>query len=198
LAYKIQSVEFIKSAARPEQFISTEVPEVAFAGRSNVGKSSLLNVLVQRRAMAKVAKAPGKTRLVNFFDVRLERAHLRLVDLPGYGFAKVGKVVQQSWAPLVEEYIAGRPNMKLVCSLIDYRHEPTKLDIQLVEWLQHEKIPYLVVLTKSDKLKKNDLVKNKNKIRKVLGLKAEEQTIPFSSLKREGRDELWKAILTRL
>jgi GTP-binding protein len=198
LAYKIQSVEFIKSAARPEQFISTEVPEVAFAGRSNVGKSSLLNVLVQRKAMAKVAKAPGKTRLVNFFDVRLERAHLRLVDLPGYGFAKVGKVVQQSWAPLVEEYIAGRPNMKLVCSLIDYRHEPTKLDIQLVEWLQHEKIPYLVVLTKSDKLKKNDLVKNKNKIRKVLGLEAEEQTIPFSSLKREGRDELWKAILTRL
>ncbi len=126
LAYKILTAEFIKSAAQPKQFLSPEVSEIAFTGRSNVGKSGLLNVLVNRKGIAKTSKTPGKTRLVNFFDVRLESHHIRLVDLPGYGYAKVKGEMRKEWSSLIDSYIAHRPNLRLVCSLVDCRHDASR------------------------------------------------------------------------
>lgn len=195
MAYKILSVEFVKSAALPDQFPSPELKEVAFAGRSNVGKSSLLNVLVQRRSLAYTAKAPGKTRLINFFDIRLEQAHLRLVDLPGYGYAKVRADVRKGWSELIEKYLQQRKNLALVCALVDCRHEASPLDRQLLDWLEHLKIPHLIVLTKSDKLSRSALMRNEKLIRQGLGLSSQIPMLPFSSLNKTGRDELWKAIL---
>jgi len=198
MAYKILSVEFIKSAAQPTQFLPPEVPEVAFAGRSNVGKSSLLNVLVQRKSLAHTSKTPGKTRLVNFFDLRVERAHLRFVDLPGYGYAKVKGEVRKGWSSLIEAYVKGRPNLNLVCALVDCRHDASPLDRQLLEWLRSSDVPHLVVLTKSDKISRTQSAKNENRLRQGLGLDRDAEMIPFSALKKTGRDELWKAILARL
>lgn len=198
MAYKIQSARFVISAAQPKQFLSAEVPEIAFAGRSNVGKSSLLNVLAQRKSLAKTSKTPGKTRLVNFFDLHLERVHLRLVDLPGYGFAKVQGEARKGWSSLIEAYLTDRLNLKLVCALVDCRHEPSTLDRQLFQWMQHHRIPHLVVLTKSDKLSRSALDRNGKMIRQHLQLESTVSLVPFSSLKRTGRDELWKAILARL
>lgn len=198
MAFKINSVEFILSAAQPKQFLSQEVPEVAFAGRSNVGKSSLLNVLVQRKSMAKTSKTPGKTRLVNFFDVRVDRYHLRLVDLPGYGFTKAKPGKREEWGKLIEAYITGRPNLRLVCSLIDCRHEPAELDIHLLDWLHQEGVPFLVVLTKADKLSRSQLARSEKMIRSSAGLPETIPVVPFSSPKRLGRDQLWREILNTL
>lgn len=198
MAQKILSVEFVKSAAKPEQFLPTEVPEVAFTGRSNVGKSSLLNVLVQRHSLAHTSKTPGKTRLVNFFDVRLGSAHLRLVDLPGYGFAKAKGEVRKGWPALIETYLKDRPNLRLVCALVDCRHAASPLDRQLMEWLGHFQIPHIVVLTKSDKISKSQWAKNAQLLRRGLGLEPDAEMLAFSALKKIGRDPLWKAILARL
>ncbi len=198
MAYKILTAEFIKSAAQPKQFLSPEVPEIAFAGRSNVGKSSLLNVLVNRKGIAKTSKTPGKTRLVNFFDVRLESHHIRLVDLPGYGYAKVKGEMRKEWSSLIEQYIANRPNLRLVCSLVDCRHNASPLDAQLLEWLRHCQVPHLIVLTKSDKLSRSALERNRKTLQTEFGLDAGILMIPFSALNRSGRDELWKAIVGRL
>jgi len=198
MACKILSAEFIKSAAQPKQFLPTEVPEVAFAGRSNVGKSSLLNVLVQRRSLAQTSKTPGKTRLVNFFDVRMGAAHLRLVDLPGYGYAKAKGEVRKGWPTLIESYLRERPNLRLVCALVDFRRTASPLDRQLVDWLKHWKIPHVIVLTKSDKLSKSEQTKNATLLRQGLDLAPNTEMIPFSALEKTGRDSLWKAILARL
>lgn len=198
MAYKILSVEFVTSAAQPKQFLPTEVPEVAFAGRSNVGKSSLLNVLVQRRSLAHTSKTPGKTRLVNFFDVRLGATHVRLVDLPGYGYAKAKGEVRKGWPSLIETYLKDRPNLRLVCALVDCRHATSPLDRQLMEWLKHFEIPHVLVLTKSDKLSKSQWAQNVKLLGHNLGLDPDTEMIPFSALKKTGRDALWKAILARL
>ncbi len=198
MAYKILSAEFVKSAAHATQFLPAEVPEVAFAGRSNVGKSSLLNVLMQRRSLAHTSKTPGKTRLVNFFDLRLLTAHLRLVDLPGYGYAKVKGEVRKGWSSLIEMYLKDRPNLKLVCVLVDCRHEASPLDRQLLEWLRHWQVSHAIVLTKSDKVSRAQLAQNEKLLRRGLALDSTVPLVPFSAPKKTGRDQLWKTILASL
>ncbi len=142
--------EFILSATSPAHFPETSYPEIAFAGRSNVGKSSLLNKLLRRKNLAKTSSTPGKTRQINFFRVD---DRFQLVDLPGYGYAKVSKTEREAWRELIEIYLLERPQLRLVISLIDARHEPTNLDRDLLEWLESIEQPYAVVLTKGDKIK---------------------------------------------
>ncbi|MHC1727626.1 MAG: ribosome biogenesis GTP-binding protein YihA/YsxC [Syntrophobacteraceae bacterium] len=182
----IKSAEFNTSAVRPHQYPQDDVPEVAFAGRSNVGKSSLINCLVQRKKLVRTSRTPGRTQLINFFDINNS---FRFVDLPGYGYAKVAESVRQTWGPMIETYLETRKNLRGVVSIIDFRHPPTPDDLTLWSWLQERKIPAIPVLTKADKLprgKWNPLAKN---AAQVLGI-ALESIIMFSAETQQGRTEL--------
>ncbi len=148
----VKSAEFVTSAAKPSQYPDLGLPEIAFAGRSNVGKSSLINCLVNRRQLVKTSSTPGKTRLINFFAVNGE---LVFVDLPGYGYAKVSKQEKKKWGPMVEAYLSGRPLLKGVLLLLDPRRDPAEDEFLLLDWLVNYGIPGAAVLTKADKLKKN-------------------------------------------
>ncbi len=185
---KITSAEFVKSAFQREHWTTDGRPEISFLGRSNVGKSSLLNSLLQRRKLARTSNTPGRTQSINFF---LVNDHIYFVDLPGYGYARVSKSMRSDWGKMAEEYLADRDELVLSIHLVDSRHEPTALDIQLHEWLIANQKPHIVVATKSDKLSKRDLQKSL----KVLKAKmAESLVIPYSSTTGEGRDKLWGLI----
>ena len=147
----IKNVEFVKSAAKPHHYPEYDLPEIAFAGRSNVGKSSLINTLIQRKDMVKTSSKPGCTQLINFF---LINEILSFVDLPGYGYAKVSKKIRAQWQPMVEQYLSFRKNLYGLILLIDIRRDPKKEEFDLLEWLEAHEMPYLVILTKSDKLSK--------------------------------------------
>lgn len=183
----IKKAEFITSAARPQQYPPAGVREIAFAGRSNVGKSSLINLIVGRKALAKVSSSPGKTRTINFFNINDE---FRIVDLPGYGFAKVSKAEQESWGKMMETYLSKREDLAGVILLVDSRHEPTAQDVQMYEWLQYYGLSGAVAATKTDKISRNELNRNISVIRKKLAMDPEDVVIPVSSLKRTGVDEL--------
>ena len=157
--------EFLLGATAPEQFPDTPFIEIAFAGRSNVGKSSLLNKLLRRKNLAKTSATPGKTRQINFFRVDDK---FQLIDLPGYGYAKVSKTEREAWQRLIELYLLGRDQLKLVVSLIDIRHEPTTLDLNLLEWLESIERPYVVVLTKGDKVKKSMVERRERELRALV------------------------------
>lgn len=188
---KVNDAVFVKSAVAPGDYPSQGLPEVAFAGRSNVGKSSVINCLVHRRALAKTSSAPGKTRLLNFFVVN---SALSLVDLPGYGFAKVPEKVRRSWGPMVETYLKRRKELRLVVLLLDARHEPTKQDLQLVEWVHQHRIPSVAVVTKIDKVSRS---RRKNQMGTILNsLRGfEGKMIPFSAVTGEGKASLWGEIM---
>ncbi|MEL7657193.1 MAG: ribosome biogenesis GTP-binding protein YihA/YsxC [Bacillota bacterium] len=160
---------------------------MAFAGRSNVGKSSLLNLLVNRKNLARVSGSPGKTRTINFYEINEE---FRIVDLPGYGYAKVSKSVTENWGDMIESYLAGRQGLLKVILLVDIRHTPSAQDVQMYEWLRHYGFDGIVVATKSDKISRNEMAKNIGEIKKTLGLSPEDKVIPISSLKRTGYDKL--------
>ena len=168
---------------------------MAFSGRSNVGKSSLINGLVGMHKLARASNEPGRTREVNFFDLD---GRLRLVDLPGYGYARVPAKAREHWAPLLEDYLKQRPNLKLLCSLMDCRHLASPLDRQLLDWTRHYRIATLIVLTKCDKLSRQALAHNEQRIRQELSLGDAVQTVRCSALKKTGRDELWRSILASL
>jgi len=188
---KITSAEYIKAAAKPNQFPETALPEVAFAGRSNVGKSSLINTLVHRKNLARTSATPGKTRLLHFYDVN---HRFCFVDLPGYGYAKVSAETRKSWRPMVEGYLKSRPTLVLVAVILDIRRDPSEEDVALAEWLSHYRIRHLFVLTKSDKLSGNE---RRNRCRSVsagLDLPGDGNFILFSARTGEGRDALWKEI----
>lgn len=189
----IRSVEFVTSAVRPAQYPSTGIPEVAFVGRSNVGKSSLLNKLVNRRHMARTSSQPGKTQLINFFAIN---DAFYLVDLPGYGYAKVSKELQATWAPMAEAYLQRRETLCLVIQLIDLRHEPTKNDRQMYEWLSHFGRPPLLVATKADKLSRAAQAKNARVIRQGLQLADPAALVLTSADTGFGMEELWTHIET--
>ncbi|MDX9753050.1 MAG: ribosome biogenesis GTP-binding protein YihA/YsxC [bacterium] len=176
------------------------LPEIAIAGRSNVGKSSLINLLCNRKNLAKTSSTPGKTRLLNFFKIRIEPGThwLHLVDLPGYGYAKVSKSMKSDWDKALGEFLEKRETLSGIIHLIDSRHEPTKLDLQMREWIVHTGIPCITVLTKVDKLKQNERVKNKTQIKKNLQLLPEEHCIETSVLNREGVTTLLQALLPLL
>ena len=190
----IRTAEFITSAARPAQYPPAGVKEIAFAGRSNVGKSSLINLLVGRKALAKVSSSPGKTRTINFFNIN---DAFRIVDLPGYGFAKVSKAEQESWGRMMETYLSKREDLASVILLVDSRHEPTAQDVQMYEWLQYYGLSGIVAATKTDKISRNELNKNISVIRKKLSMAPEDLVLPVSSLKRTGVEEL-SAVIDRL
>jgi GTP-binding protein len=189
---KINSAEFIKSAVKQEQYPKTGLPEVAFAGRSNVGKSSLINTLLGRKKLAQTSATPGKTRLLNFFTVN---GKLSLVDLPGYGFAKVSRSERETWGPMIEAYLRDRVNLRLVVTILDIRHDPTQQDQDLLEWLHHYGRSCLVVLTKADKLSRGQALQRRRLISAFLGLSADEPPVLFSAQTGEGKGDIWKAIL---
>ncbi len=186
----IKSVEFVKSAVKPSQYPEHDVPEIAFAGRSNVGKSSLINTLIQRKDMVKTSSKPGCTQLINFFLVNED---LSFVDLPGYGYAKVSKKIRAQWQPMVERYLSERGNLLGLVLLMDIRRDPKKEEFDLVDWLESNKLPYLVILTKSDKLSKTKQKKRRDAICSQLNRETN-GVILFSSKTRQGRDTVLSEI----
>ena len=184
---EIKNAELVAVTGRPDQYPPDDMPEVAFAGRSNVGKSSLLNLLTGRKKLAHVSGNPGKTRTINFYLINRE---FRIVDLPGYGYAKVSKSVSESWGDMIETYLESRQNLVKVVQLVDIRHEPSKQDVQMYGYLKHYGLDGLVVATKSDKISRNQYQKQMALIRKTLGMKAEDTIIPVSALKKTGQDRL--------
>lgn len=185
---KITSAEFVKSAFEKKQWPRDDRPEIAFLGRSNVGKSSLINSLLQRKGLARTSNTPGRTQSINFF---LINAAFYFADLPGYGFAKVSKSIRADWGIMAEEYLSDRHQLALCVQLIDARHKPTALDIQLNEWLEHHEKPHVAVATKSDKLSKNDLPGSLKTARSLL---RGAEIVAYSSTTGRGRDEVWAAI----
>jgi GTP-binding protein len=193
---KIFAAEFIKSCLSPEQFPSGDLHEVAFVGRSNVGKSSLINSLLNRRDLAKISRTPGKTRAVNVFLVSTsdpDLSQFHLVDLPGYGFARVAKSVRAQWGPLMEDYLVGRASLLVVVMLVDSR-VVTDQDRQTIAWLRSISRNPLIVSTKVDKLKSSERVRTLRQTHRDLGLAEGEVLIPYSSVTGDGRDRVWRAI----
>ena len=187
-----QKVEFLISAAAPKDFPKTRLPEIAFAGKSNVGKSSVINRVLQRKNFARVGEKPGKTIHVNYFTVD---GQCYLVDLPGYGFAKVAQSEKDRWGKLMEDYFAAN-RIDLGVLIVDYRHPPTNNDITMARWFIDSGCTFVVVANKMDKLKKSELEPNLKTIRQDLELPEDCIIIPFSAEKGNGRDELVKCILS--
>ena len=187
---KIITAEFIKSATRPEHYPPAGLPEIAFAGRSNVGKSSLINTLVNRKRLAKTSSTPGRTQLINFFNIN---EALLFVDIPGYGYARVPAAVKRKWGPMIETYLTKREVLKGVVLILDIRREPRVEEDNLVAWLNRYHIQVVYVLTKSDKLKRSKLAARQKAVADSLGV-SEDATILFSAKTRTGRDAVWSAI----
>lgn len=188
---RIDRADLAAVAVNPAQYPEENMPEIAFAGRSNVGKSSLLNLLTGRKKLARVSGAPGKTRTINFYNADDK---FRIVDLPGYGYARVSKSISQDWGKMVESYLETRKNLLKVVQLVDIRHEPTGDDRQMYEYLKYHGLDGIVVATKADKLSANERRKSISRIRKVLDLNADDVVIPVSALKRSGQDLLLEEI----
>lgn len=184
---KITKAELEAVAVKKAQYPSPDLKEIAFAGRSNVGKSSLLNLLVNRKNLARVSGSPGKTRTINFY--RINDA-FRIVDLPGYGYAKLSKSVAETWGSMIESYLAGRENLIKVVQLVDIRHAPSAQDVQMYTWLRHYGLDGILVATKADKVSRNEMNKNLSVIQKTLKLTENDVIYPVSSLKRTGYDAL--------
>lgn len=174
-------------AVRADQYPPDNLSEIAFAGRSNVGKSSLLNLITGRKKLARVSGSPGKTRTINFYLINEE---FRIVDLPGYGYAKVSKSISEGWGEMMESYFESRPNLLKVIQLVDIRHAPSKQDIEMYSYLRHYGLDGIVVATKADKISRNQIQKSIKTIRSVLKLSQDDMVIPVSSLKRTGCEEL--------
>lgn len=190
--YKINKAEFVLCAAWKSQWPENDLPEICMAGRSNVGKSSFINAITSRNKLAKVSSTPGKTRTLNFFNINDE---LRLVDVPGYGYAKVNDKIKESFGDMIDTYLRDRDTLKGVVLIVDYRHKPTHDDIAMYEYAKYYDIPVIVVATKEDKLKRNDLKKNEKLIKQTLNFHDDDYFIRFSSLNKVGIDEVWDVIL---
>ncbi len=186
----IKSTEFIKSATRPAHYPPPELPEIAFAGRSNVGKSSLINVLVNRKNLVRTSSTPGRTQLINFFNVN---GTFTLVDLPGYGFAKVPLAVKKEWGPMMETYLSRRENLKGVVLILDIRRTPTAEDRQMLDWLRGYGVTPILVVTKCDKVSRNERARQSALIARTLEVDPVELSF-FSALSREGTDGIWARI----
>jgi len=184
---KITSAEFVKSAIAGQDWPRDALPEIAFLGRSNVGKSSLINSLLGVRGLARTSSTPGRTQMLNFFIIN---NRFRFVDLPGYGFARVPVSIKREWGTMVTHYLANRARLVLSIHIVDLRHEPTRQDLELHEWLVHHQKPVLTVATKSDKLGRSDLGRNLKRIRERLA----GEVLPFSSLSGDGREQVWSSV----
>ena len=197
---RILTAEFIRSCAGPEQFLKGDLPEIAFIGRSNVGKSSLINSLLQRKGLAKVSRTPGKTRLVNLFRITSDDpglARFVVVDLPGYGYAKVSKALRAQWAPLIEQYLDGSEQLRAIVVLVESR-VLSQQDSETIAWLLSVGRPPIVVATKVDKLKMSERFGALRRLQEGLGLAESEGIIAYSSVTGEGRERLWAALKERI
>lgn len=181
-------VDLLKTAVSFEQYPDTLVPEIALVGRSNVGKSSLINCLTNRNKLARTSSTPGKTATINFYQIQKDR--YRIVDLPGYGYAKVSKAEQEKWSAMIDTYLSKRYNLVQVIQLVDARHAPSKDDITMADWIRHYNFNTIVVATKIDKLKKSQIDKNLTEIYNDLQMDNNSILIPFSAEKRTGRNDL--------
>ncbi len=185
---KVVKAEFLKSAFKEDDWPRDSLPEIAFLGRSNVGKSSLINSVLSVHGLARTSSTPGRTQSLNFFQINDK---LRFVDFPGFGYARVPKQIKSSWAEMATSYLAKRRQLVLSIHIVDSRHEPTKQDLQLHEWLEESSRPLLTVATKSDKLSNNELRKNLEHIARVLN---DDSVMAYSAKSGRGREELWRAI----
>ena len=195
--------KYIASAVRPEQYPHPELTEVAFIGRSNVGKSSLINSLCSRNGLARVSATPGKTQTINFYDLEakrtledetVERQEFYLVDLPGYGFARTGKANRDQWSGFIAKYLSGSDNLAMVCQLIDIRHKPLENDVECYHWLKSCGLMVQIILTKADKLSKNAAMSQKALFRREFGL-TDDQIMVYSSTQHTTRGELIERIM---
>ena len=188
---EVHDVDLTISAVRPDQYPKTNYPEVALVGRSNVGKSSLTNVLINRRNFAHTSSQPGKTQTLNFYAVEDQ---LYFVDVPGYGYAKVSKKERERFGQMIEQYLTQRDQLRGAILLVDGRHAPTADDVSMYQWLQYYHIPTLVVATKIDKVKGNTWNRQESLIKKTLGLAAGDQLVLFSAVNKTGKDAVWQWI----
>ncbi len=186
----VKSADFITSAVKPPQYPLADRPEIAFAGRSNVGKSSLINTILNRKRLVKTSSTPGRTQLINFFDINGE---VNFVDLPGYGYAKVPERVKKTWAPMIERYVETRETLRGVVMLMDIRRTPREEEYALVQWLARIQIPCIPILTKTDKLSKTKRKKQQRAISEAIALPGE-ALILFSAKTRLGKEAVWKRI----
>ncbi|HLU23154.1 MAG TPA: ribosome biogenesis GTP-binding protein YihA/YsxC [Bacillaceae bacterium] len=185
---KVNNVELVISAVKPEQYPEEGLPEFALAGRSNVGKSSFINKMINRKSMARTSSKPGKTQTLNFY--KIEEA-LYFVDVPGYGFARVSKREREAWGQMIETYITSREQLNGVLLIIDLRHPPTKDDVMMYDFLKHYEIPCLVIATKADKIPRGKWDKHKKVVKDTLDLVKGDEIIVFSSETGEGKDKVW-------
>lgn len=192
---KITSAEFVKSAVWPPQYPPATMPEIAFVGRSNVGKSSLINTLVGRKNLAKTSNTPGRTQLINFFTINEK---ISFVDLPGYGFAKVSRSVKKDWGDMIEAYLRERQSLCLVVFILDVRRDPSADDLSLRDWLAHYRIPYVFILTKVDKLSNNQAMSRKKAIEKIIDSSTKNKLILFSAKTKKGKDDILEFLINHL
>lgn len=179
------------TAVKPDQYPGVQMPEIALVGRSNVGKSSIINTLLNRRGLARVSSEPGKTRGINFYNID---DTMYFVDLPGYGFAKVSKEEKATWGRMIETYLNNRKQLKMVLMLVDIRHQPTADDRMMYNWIAEKSLTHLVIATKADKISRGQVQGRLSDIRKTLEIKTGAGLIAYSSETRQGRDQVWKEI----
>lgn len=189
---KINNSDLLAVAVRENQYPKVEKPEIAFAGRSNVGKSSLLNLITVRKKLARTSNSPGKTRTINFYSINDDA--FRIVDLPGYGYAKVSKSVSGNWGEMIETYLKKRQSLLQVILLVDIRHKPSAQDIQMYGWMRHYGFGGIVVATKADKISKSHLQKHLKVIREALDMSKDDKIIPVSSLNKTGVEDIRKVL----
>ncbi len=192
---RVHNVEMIMSAVRPEQYPTEGYPEFALAGRSNVGKSSFINKMISRKALARTSSKPGKTQTLNFYKIEEQ---LFFVDVPGYGYAKVSKSERDIWGNMIEQYLTDREVLRAVIQIVDIRHAPTKDDRIMYDFLVHYDIPAIVIATKADKVPKGKLARQEKIVRETLDMRTEDPVIMFSAEKGTGMEKAWKEIEHRM
>ncbi|MCY9547453.1 ribosome biogenesis GTP-binding protein YihA/YsxC [Lysinibacillus xylanilyticus] len=192
---KVHNVEMVISAVRPDQYPEDGLPEFALAGRSNVGKSSFINRMIGRKALARISSKPGKTQTLNFYKIEEQ---LFFVDVPGYGYAKVSKTEREAWGKMIERYITGRNELKAVVQIVDLRHPPTADDRMMYDFLKHYNIPCIVIATKADKIPKGKWDKHKKIVKETLDMDKNDPLIVFSSEKGLGFEEAWRTIESKM
>ncbi|WP_338750464.1 ribosome biogenesis GTP-binding protein YihA/YsxC [Bacillus sp. FJAT-52991] len=192
---KVNQVEMVISAVKPEQYPDSTLPEFALAGRSNVGKSSFINKMINRKSMARISSKPGKTQTLNFY--KIEEA-LYFVDVPGYGFAKVSKKEREAWGKMIETYLTTREQLRACVLIIDLRHPPTEDDVMMYNFLKHYDIPAVVIATKADKIPKGKWQKHLKVVKEKLEFEPEDDIVVFSSETGQGKDEVWKVLQRRM